>query len=376
MNLPGPLSKSTEADIEKCPWRIHALKTLGFKKAESVSGNQGSLLHKKRGDILCGKTTLEQALTEIDDTFAQRILRDSIINENIPWNDSQVMEEYIELRLSDGQCFFKPAGEGDFCGYIDRHGRDDWNNLFLEDYKSGVNEGLNRFEMESNSLLVHRAYGRPEEPITFYYYFGRSGNVVQHTYTPEDLKVIETDIKMRIAEIKALDPIPTPGDHCSNWYGQPCQFLGNECPLSCDLPAITGDVLNRPQYGQAFMMALMGEPMDKTVARDAFIALQQLRGGVDKVASRLQEFTKTNGPIRLGQDLFGVFPKYENIVDKVAILKAFYDENLTFEDIARAINISMTSLKKLTGKEFQDLRVKLLKEHVTTVQTGERFGKL
>jgi len=358
MDIQGDLSKSTYATALKCPWKAYAHKVMGLRSESNQAAENGIVTHQLWGEIIRGTTRFDDALEAVPNDNVRFLLKQAILNEPIPWADDHILEAY---RSFDG-----------IGGYLDRTGDDPADGMvhFVEDLKTGRREEDDPFERDAYVYLEWKASGRT--PIKFVRYFCRSGNAYTYHYMEHDLNGQVTDNVMAALEtIRRMEPLPNPGDHCSNWYGTPCQFLGAECPLS-QVPALVDT--QAPLLGKAFLSVRNGD-INPQSAGFAFQACQQLQRAVDDVMDRIKLFAKNNGPISVGEDRIGWQSRDEYVVDKAYALELLRDFSVDYESAARMISVSKSSIMRLP-KRYDNVKKTLLALAVKRDGEVERFQKL
>ena len=259
----------------------------------------------------------------------------------------------------------------------------------IEDLKSNTPgfERDNPTERDTYVAAARKLYP-DQDRFRFSYFYPRAPKRVAwlYTYETENRVVVtgpkgetetheaDTDplwkrIIDRLAEIRATEPVPTPGAHCTNWYGQPCQFLGNGCPLGDQLPEILRDVpvvespldldgLNhREKVWTAFVHLLAGDDhITPEIASLALQGVQQLSGAVKAVDKVLRSWSSRNGPIAIGPSEWGYVTTLKPGIKsrKVTALKMIHGSG-GWKAAAKAVNISPSSVKRLGKREYGDL---------------------
>jgi len=357
MDLQGDLSKSTFATALKCAWKAFTHKVTGIKSIPTAAAINGNHVHDLWRLVTPGQITLEEAIERSANDEVRGLIANAVAYEPIPHHPDQTYEAKLS---ADG-----------IMGYLDRRGPDPTDNVhFVQDLKTGRWEQDDEFERDAYSYLEFVDTG--EAPIKFIRYFCRSGNAYTYHYSRDELTgPVRDRILAAVDLIKKMPAEPMPGDHCTNWYGSPCQFLGNLCPLS-QVPALVDN--QAPLMGQAFLQVKNGDINPQTAAL-AYQACQQLQTAVDQVMGHIKDHTRSNGPITVGSDQFGWrnVPAYN--VDKAFVLEALADADVSWEDVARIVSISRTSLARLP-RRLGAIKQHLLKLAVSVDTETERFGKL
>jgi hypothetical protein len=103
----------------------------------------------------------------------------------------------------------------------------------------------------------------------------------------------------------------------------------------------------------------------------AYDAVLQLEAGIKEVEKRLKHWSSANGSINLHEESYGWRDETAWVIDKSEVLRVLYDAGLQWEDIAKAVNISKSSIEKLPQK-LQD--AKDLLTATAKLTTKKRFG--
>lgn len=371
----NPLSKSGYANAMLCPYRANRLKHGRVLSQTSDIALTGIVLHYLLGSVLSEVNTLEEAIEMCSTEEEEILLKNSVANIPLEWiPDRQWLEFYLEYSFSTREVSTIRRKTGDICGYMDWVGRNFIGSLFVMDFKFGWVEGDDEFERFLYIFLASLLSDEPE-PVTFYRFYGRTGNVQSYTYSAEEIiNDIKPYLMTEVLRIQNMEPDPNPGEHCLSYYGQPCQFIAGECPAAESLPAIIEGKISNTETGKAFLSIVKGGELTRQNIPYVFGAAQQLQGACDKVLERIREFCKENGPVTIGSTNFGWQDKFSNIVDSEFVLKQMYDTNMGFADMAKAVNISKSSLQRIPKRKYGKLSEQLIKLAVSEVKTGEKFG--
>jgi hypothetical protein len=173
---------------------------------------------------------------------------------------------------------------------------------------------------------------------------------------------------------------PNPGKHCENWYGSPCFCLGKECPLAKDTPMIAAEMdeqLEAPDIKSLLLKLLnMNHPsiLQKWEVEAGFVGVIQLEGFVKNIKNNIKVWSKRYGPVRLGETNYGWDECITSVIDSEKALTAMVLGDMDIKDIARAVNISESSLSK-APKGYAGIIDKILQESLATKKTV-RFGPL
>jgi hypothetical protein len=369
----GVLSKSTVATARMCPWRAYAHKVLHLPSVANIYAKNGQDAHALWGEVLSGKLSLEDAMIKASNDEVAHLTKLAVMNEPLTSVLGQQFEVYTEVDAD--HVWLTRSGKGLVCGFTDKEGidaSDDW--WFVQDLKTGRWEHDDPFERDLYVYLSYRRHGA--RPIKFIRYFCRSGNAQVYHYSTDDITGRVTDtVFSTIEEVKAMSPDPNPGEHCENWFGSPCQFLGNQCPAATDVPSLVGSNLpaDKASLGQGFLMVLNGD-VDPESASRAYSACQQLQGAIDTVLGRVKDFARES-PIRVGDQLLGWNPRHSYSVDKTFVLETLMDAGVPASDIARAVSISKSSLMHLP-RYLGKTKDTLLNLPVTSEVSGETWGRI
>jgi hypothetical protein len=381
-----PLSKSTYSVFLKCPFKAHAHKNLGHKSIAGPAAELGSAVHLVWENWLNTGKDPEQCDQEILDLFesAKRMSA-----EYLPFRDSFVTEQ--ELLFSSEMAVVDSAQQAAFRGFADLMFVDHAGRVHVVDLKTGRSPDDDPFERdiyamgaallhpESSAIIFTRLWVRKNVSHSWQYYFN-DGSVTISSYQSDDVDILSGSKNPRqllfdrlmsaVKEIEATEPTPTPGRHCENWYGQPCQFLGNICPLN-SLP-----VLDQPVTVQDIMLAISrGETpvVTSETAAQLMAGSIQLQGFLKRIDAYLAQYSHDNGDITLGDAVYGWRETEKIKIDNVAALTEFVRAGIPIETVAKAVNISPTSIKKLP-KQWDQIKNYILSFSVSSVERKTKFG--
>lgn len=272
------------------------------------------------------------------------------------------------------------------------------NTTLIVDWKSGRWEKDNEFERHKYALLGRAVYPQNDNVI-FQLFFLRTGHVLETQYrwdkTGKSCTIMHNGgpsntvygdkkdpileyFNVRIQRINRTAPKPRPGKHCEKWYGKPCQCLGVECPLSANLPNVVEELAGtESELVASLFLDLIQNPaaeMSKEEVALAFYASAGLKKNLNSVNDAIQEWSRINGTFQLGDSTYGWFNKDEYTVDEPFALETLVEAGLPYDVIAKCVNISKTSLGKLSKKQYPAL-VETLNEWAITSQKGKpKFG--
>lgn len=307
------------------------------------------------------------------------------------------VEEYVCVG-EDGNRVETP-GQAMLHGYMDvlcdlkKH-----KTTLIEDWKSGRWEKDNELERHEYALLGRAVY--PQNNIViFRLVFLRTGHILETKYEWSDdgnsctvthdggkPKTLHGDGKdpileyfhVRMRKIARTAPKPKPGAHCEKWFGKPCQFLGVECPLSADLPNVVEELTGKEsKIVSDCYLKIVNDPnceLSEEQIALAVYANTALKKNCATVSDTIQEWSKKNGAFALGDTIYGWHARKENTVDVPFVLATLYESGLPMDEIAKCVNVSKTSIGKLSKREHPDLR-RTLEDWAITTQDGKpKFG--
>jgi hypothetical protein len=385
-----PLSKSTYGTFEKCAWKAHAHKNLKLESKPGPAAIIGSETHSLIEAILKGEMTFsdvsEVASSPEIVSWIQRALA-------YPWpENSELFIERHGMIGSDGQ-LVDSEDKAILHGYMDVFWRQYEDTARFRDWKTGTWAVWNEFESHLYALGTKCHFPGVTKVIAELCYL-RTGQVIRTCYEWKDNDTYCIIIKddgskdilwgeqnpileyflVRIKQIESTEPIPTPGKHCMNWYGTPCQFLGKECPLTDSqmVTTISKELEDPRRFTKAIKDVLSGKPLNHQKASDAYYAIQQMQGLMLSAEKTVQEWSKENGPILVGDSMYGWKKGIRYQVDVPYVLEKLLDANIPIEDLAKALNVSKTSISRL-GKEYKDIKNTLLREAVNVVDGDDKF---
>lgn len=367
-------------------------------KTRSEQQAQGNIFHYLQA--------LEGCLELMD---AMEICDDEAIANWLAWtrnNYSPVESAHYEKALAADRSGNISRWGSRFLGaIIDRVGTVE-DRVLITDWKTGRVMVKNEIEPLLSTYLVKLNLYPMENRFQFDYVYPRLETVdsVYITYKTDRTVLFEwqdyrEEIKARgqdplfkkimevISEVEGSDGAATPGPHCDNWYGAPCRFLGKECPLAEFMPdvyqwhdienRVTGQIMELPEAqrpGAAFMAILRGYPIEKTpeIMSLAYVGSQQLTGGASKVMGQIREYCKeTRLPIEVGGEKYG-YQLVESIDTEKALRLLLAKADV--EDVAKAVSISPSSLKRLGVRKHGDLIEQV--KRLCTEKVRFLFGKL
>lgn len=398
----SPLSKSTWATFELCPWKAHAHKNLGLESVAGPAAEAGKEAHTLIENVLRGHMTPEEAIAKASDPEIGDWIQaglDHVADIRREYGDINLLVEEYTCADKNGKRVETPA-EAMIHGYkdllINLH---EQKTTLIVDWKSGRWEKDNELERHEYALLGRAAYPK-NDTVIFRLVFLRTGHILETRYEWSDKgktctithddkapKTVSGKIDpileyfhVRIQRIKRTAPKPKPGKHCEKWYGKPCQFLGCECPLSADLPTVLDELSPQESaiVANSFRSVLKAEQTEltKEAVSLATYATWAIKKHVKTVETSIQEWARQHGPFEIGDTAYGWFQKDEYTVDVPFALSALFEALLPMEEIAKVVNVSKTSLGKLSKRQYPALR-QTIEDWAITSQKGKmKFGAI
>ena len=393
-----PLSKSTYATFVVCPFKANAHKNLGYPRQPTVLASRGKLVHHYREKISNSEMTLDQARSQITDPEVAMLVEKAVTED--PYSDylDQLSEAHVKIDAEGNSV--ETDDEAAAYGYMDRVIFAE-SELVIDELKTGSMEFDDVFERHLYAGLLARAAQPVYSRIRFVRHFCRSGRRFEYLYEwkkrrdgTHSLKVTHPDGSVRtirgrhsnpmvvylqkiLSRIDKTGPVARPGDHCRNWFGSPCQFYGNICPQSLKLPSLVSGSFNLASQQKAFLSFLRSQTpaeylsLENTSAAMALDAVHQIDSGLKEVEKRIREWSHVNGHIQLRNELYGWEERQDPVIDKSQALRFLFDSGLGMDEIAKAVNISKSSIEKLP-RSYQTLKDAALGMFQTV--SKRRFG--
>lgn len=402
MNL-TPLSKSTYRTFTACPWKAHAHKNLGFTFRSGPAAGLGIEVHLLIAQVLQGRLTRDEAQQRASSIEAAELIARALGNDPIGSDRDQLVEQYVAI---DEHGNLTSTNPDDIPETTVAHGRVDRivpnfnNELLVMEWKTGHVYTDDPFERHLYAGLLARAlfpgapkirfireYIRTGKRADWVYTFNQAGTTVSIQGPKGRPKTMHDDDGPFVSYLRAIArriettaPQATPGKHCTNWCGDPCQFLGAECPLASPVRAMIDDKVESTwQSSSSDVLGSIAENPEFKIIPDqaswAWNGVMQLEQFVSRVKKRLKEWARDNGPIQVGDNRYGWAPGIENVVDAEYALQFMLDANLPMESMCKAVNISKTSIAKLP-REFHHVKEALMTLAVTTRQGKPKFDLL
>ncbi len=400
-----PLSKSAYATFALCPFKAHAHKNLGFERPSNFLAMNGKLIHSLREKIDNGELTLDAAKSLTTDPETANLLEKAVKNDPFSGDQYEKLSE-THVKIDDQGQWVETDEEAASYGYLDKVVFLP-EELLVEDLKTGRHEYDDIFERHLYAGLLAKAAQPDYDRIRFVRYYCRSGNRLEYLYEWKSRKdgtsaLYVTDpagkksrvrgrhanplviyLQGILKKIERTLPRPRPGSHCRNWFGAPCSFRGNVCPLTDRLPQIVSveSETNHaaPLLKYSFLAFLKNSDpenilkMSPHLASGAYEAVLQMEAGIKEVEKKLKSWSEVNGPIHAHGESYGWDFRKDLQIDKEQALEILFSNNLDIPDIARAVNISRSSVEKLP-KAMNDIKQQILAS--SRIQLKKSFGLL
>lgn len=379
------ISKSFLATFKVCAFKADAHHNQGIDSIANIWAERGKTVHKLKEQIDSGLVSFEDARKLTNDPDVWNLVDLAVKNDPFHGYPDQICEAHVQVNESGDWVDDEESAVAH--GYLDR-------TVFLpeelvvEDLKTGSSESDDETERHMYAGLLAKAAQPDFNRIRFVRYFVKSGHRPSWLYEWEKGKDGQFDlyitgpkgdrVKFRgrhesnpmvlwlqrhVARVRKAEPKPRPGSHCRNWYGSPCQFLGNICPLSDRMPdLIPAPVPLGTLQKDSFLRFFRDDnylSLDAATASQALDAVFQLEAGTREVEKRIKQWANANGNLRLHNEEYGWSEKPEPVIDKVEAVKYLFEANVSWEELAKAINISKSSIEKLP-KTCQSIREELL----------------
>jgi hypothetical protein len=394
-----PLSKSTYSTWETCHWKAHAHKNLGI---ESISG-PAAVLGQDTHQVIQSVLKKEVDFSEIDKVSGSEEIADLARKAfSFPpptqegGGEPQLIVEQHGMVNSCGE-FVLTEKEAMIHGYMDVFWKESETIARFRDWKSGFYQRFNPFESHLYAIMT-KAFFPGVTRVIAELCFLRSGDtirtqydwqdndsfcIITHNTGREEILWAENNpileyFLVRIKRIHAADPIPMPGNHCTRWYGNPCQFLGQGCPLTDNklITNVTNKLDDPKKYAKALRNILQGKELNATTAGDGLYAVQQIKQMISAAESNIEKWSLENGTIKIGDSSYGWKEKEVNKVDVPFVIETLIEHEVPIEDWAKIINISKTSIGKLPKRQYQEVREILDVFAISTVKGRKHFTEL
>lgn len=441
-----PCTKSFWSDCQQCPWKAFQHKVHKIKSRTTKGAWIGRATHSKVTNIRRGRLILDQfmadpaffldsRLLDVHDEIAEMVQR-AFTSDPIVLTETEkervLYEQYFAIDdraqpgkehredYHDQESIWPPPTvtkknlrESFANGALDRLILRDNGSVIVDDLKTERGQSDNIFERILYVLGAKATYPGATV-VTFGRHYLRTGTYVEWKYefqnekgkhtcietTPEGEKITHGPfgqnpllvyLKDFVTKIEQMEPRATPGPHCESWYGEPCQFLGNECPAAEELPAVIqtslldtaeppgpvdAETLCKSEFLKAIAQRREGFVLTKEQAAWAYSAFIQFQGFTKALEAAIKEWSRDNGTFRVGATDYGWFTVPENAVDRECALSEML-RSMTVEEIAGVISISKSSINtKISKRKYPELREFLLSMAVSEVDSKPKFGAL
>lgn len=402
MNL-TPLSKTTHRTFCVCPWKAHAHKNLGFPHHSGPAADIAVEVRLLLAQVLEGTLTHGEAHQKATSTEIAGLVARTLAADPASHTVPQMVRQYVAIDKRGCLVSSDPKTVPENAcahGYLDRI-VPDWNGeLLVVEWKTRHVEQDDPFSRHLHAGLLARALFPKALKVRFVREYVRTGKRPSWLYTfnqdgtevciqgprgrpkrmHDDQGPLQAYLQAVVRRIEATAPEPFPGEHCTNWHGAPCQFLGRECPAESPVLAlIDADVASESHQASSEVLQSMATDPDYVITPEqaswAWTGVSQLEQMVSRVKKRLKAWARDNGPIRVGEDRFGWTNRTENVVDAVYALGFMLKAGVPLEAICTSITMSRTSIGRLPG-EYDHIREALMAIAVTTRQGKPTFGRM
>ena len=394
-----PISKSGISAVRMCPFKADAHKNRGFERVSNIFAERGKEVHKLKQLIDLGQISLAEVKRTTKSAEVAELVENAVKTDPYHGYEDRLCESHV-LVDANGR-WVDSEDEAAAQGYLDSSifVPDE---LIVDDLKTGRSEYDDEDERHLYAGVLAKAAQPHYNKIRFVRHFARSGHRPSWLYEWEHGKdglvsLFITNPKgerkrvrgkhefnpmilwlQRILKwIEKTEPKPRPGSHCRNWFGGgPCQFLGNICPISDQLPDIIPQKEIAIPQRDAFLHFFRSKEQeflhaDAATAANALDAVYQLEAGIKDVEKKIKEWANVNGDITLNDELYGWEEKLEPVIDKEVALKSLFDAGLSWQEIAKVVSVSKSSIDKLP-KVYQNIKDKILGKFSS--QSKRKFG--
>ena len=390
------MSKSLWERFLLCPCHADLEHNQGLgRDRRNESAARGARVHELMAAIRKGKSSVNDLFNVEKDPETCAIVLLAVGNDPFRGRDGDwSIEERIELNES-GEIV--PYG-GVYIGILDRMGiiKNAPDVVEIEDLKTSKMHRHSEFETHMYVWLASRAYPNHRR-FAFTYFYPVVKQSYRTEYTIEDGKlriqhfgwdhtllteeVYDYDdtfflqyFKTKKDMMEGTDPDPSPGWQCENWYGSPCPFLDNECPVTRDMltsnlpaayPKDTPFAALTPEQksGFAFQSLLRGYPIEQAepdMVAAAYHGVSALRAACNSINALIKKWVELGRTFRFGQDTYGIV--HDLKIDQRRALEMLAEAGVELDDLAKAVSVSKTGLNRLPRKKYGDLAERIISE--------------
>ena len=409
-----PLTKSFYGDFVLCPWHAHQIKVLRTKAKMGDAAWNGIFTHELYlEDYFKGGLTKDLVLSKIEEKAWPEDKKTRIwdlvllCTDNDPVRLSELERNTLRVEFSvlldHRGALCKRRDKASISMRMDRVWLKDNGVPHVNDLKTGTWEHEDNLVERHLLVLGTRALYPDAKRIEFSRFYCQSGSYPVWTYDfNEDGSILITHPKGSTEKwsLPGKDPLlffalsliekanetpadPTPGPHCELWYGEPCQFLGVDCPLGAESLVVADAVLPVDPDGlsPSGLLRAIAEssslPLTPEQASWAYSGGTQLLGFAKRLVKNLEKWSLENGPIKQGEHEYGWFTTEDNAVDEEFALGEMLRSAMSIEEIAAVVSIAKTNIdKKISKRKHGALRESLLSLAVTTEESKPKFGLL
>lgn len=352
-------------------------KNMGIESETSEAAQTGVDCHQLIADVLLGKVP-EDAI----DIFAQNedvayLTKEALNNFPRPTDESGAIANYFveqKIMADKNGNITDIKSEAIVHGFMDLTWRINATKAKTRDWKSGAWEKINKPESHLYAVLTRAIFPGITE-VEFELCFLKSGHILTTTYewrdnychitypdgTDEDIYSDYDPVleywNVRIKQIEDTPCIPVPGNHCTRWYGKPCQFLNKGCPLNEIDPKHNAGLpvgFKGPEYSKALASIIKDEPITNELASNGLYAIMRMEEYLKHAKNRIMDWSKDNGSIRIGNNVYGWTNRVVYDVDSQFAISTLIEHEVPFEDWP--VNISRTSISKLPKRKYKEVR--------------------
>jgi hypothetical protein len=390
-----PLSKSTYSKWLWCPWFAHAQKNLKLPSVSGPAAERGKETHGLIEGVIKGELDFQDIPKKASDeeiaAWAQRAF-----SFHLPSASEMLIEQHV--MIDKNGVMVDRESNAMLHGYLDVMWKETEKTARFIDWKTSKWQQWNDFESHLYALGVKATFPEATKVIAELCFL-RTGDIIRTEYEwqdndsfciitmndgQEDILWAERNplldyFSIRIDKIHATDPLPRPGRHCMKWYGNPCQYLGQECPLTQDKALINlaaKELADPARYTKALRHILKGDRLTKEIAGDGLYAIQQHKQLLAIAETAVQDWSRENGPIKIGNTNYGWKKGKSNKVDVPFVIQTLLDHEIPIEEWSKVMSISKNSIGRLSKKQYKETREVLDTLAIKTVPGEERFTEI